>query len=235
MVKFKVIFFNAGGTLLQLKGTTLPRLYSRNLSKILKREISSQTVYEAFQKAEEWRLIRKDWSLFTDLDQRKYQNAFYNYLGITNRKEINGIESELAEKLEMDFVLNKGVRNLLRKLSSQYQLGLISNWDESLTDLMESFGVSDYFESITISGDIGISKPDPEMFRIALRDFPNVKPKETVYVGDEYQNDIIPARKLKIFTVFYDHGPTGMHGHPFQPHVKGARINELSDLVKVLQ
>ena len=81
MVRFKVVFFNAGGTLLQLRDTTLPKLYSSILSSILKREVSSQSVYQAFRKAEEWTLSRKDWSLFNDLDQRKYQNAFYNQLG----------------------------------------------------------------------------------------------------------------------------------------------------------
>jgi len=64
MVRFKVVFFNAGGTLLQLKDTNLPMLYSSILSPIIKREISSRSVYQAFRKAEEWALSRKNWSLF---------------------------------------------------------------------------------------------------------------------------------------------------------------------------
>jgi putative hydrolase of the HAD superfamily len=235
MVKFKVVYFNAGGTLLQLKGTTLPKLYSSILSSILKREITSQSIYQGFRKAEEWTLSRKDWSLFSDLDQRKYQNAFYNQLGISNRKEINRIESELAELIEMDFILNKDAKTLLKQLKSEYQLGIISNWDESLIDLLENLGILDYFESITLSGDIGVNKPDPAIFKAALSDFPDIKAKETVYLGDEYHADIVPAQKLKIFAVFYDQGPTGMHGHPFQPNVKGVRITKLLELPKVLK
>ncbi len=235
MVRFKVIFFNAGGTLLQLKNTTLPKLYSSVLSSILKREISTQSIYQAFRKAEEWALSRKDWSLFSDLDQRKYQNAFYNQLGINNRKEINRIETELAELIELEFILHKDAKKLLQKLQNKYQFGIISNWDESLINILENLGILDYFESITLSGDIGVSKPDPIIFKAALNDFPDIKAKETVYLGDDYRTDIIPAQKLKMFAVFYDQGPSGMHGHPFQPNVKGVRITELLELPEVLK
>jgi FMN phosphatase YigB (HAD superfamily) len=235
MVKIKTVFFNAGGTLLQLKNNNLPRLYSKYLSEILAKNISSENVYQAFRKSEEWSFSRKDWSLFTDLDQRKFQNAFYNHLGITNRKEINHIESELSEKFEMEFILETGVKRLLRELKRKYNIGLISNWDDSLFDILEELGILGFFESIAISGDVGFSKPGSEIFKSALRDFPDVKTKESVYIGDEYLIDIIPARKLKFITVFFDKGPSGMHGHPFQQNVPGIRITSLTELPGILQ
>ncbi|MHA2306342.1 MAG: HAD family hydrolase [Candidatus Hodarchaeales archaeon] len=235
MVKIKTVFFNAGGTLLQLKNNNLPRLYSRYLSRILSKNISSEIIYQAFRKAEEWSFSRKDWSLFTDLDQRKYQNAFYNHIGITNRKEINHIEYELSEKLEMKFILEEGAKRLLRELKPKFNIGLISNWDDSLFEILEELEILDFFDSIAISGDVGFSKPGPEIFKSALRDFPDVKTKESVYIGDEYLIDIVPARKLKLITVFFDKGPSGMHGHPFQQSVPGIRITSLTELPGIIQ
>ncbi|UCG02748.1 MAG: HAD-IA family hydrolase [Candidatus Heimdallarchaeota archaeon] len=235
MVKFKVIFFNAGGTLIQLRDTTLPLLYSRLLSRILLTPVSSEEIYKAFRKADTWTLSRrKPGALFTDLDQRKYQNVFYNHLGISSRKEINRIETKVADLIEMDFVLETGARKLLQNLKPKYKLGLISNWDETLIDILQNLGILDYFDSITISGEFGISKPDIEIFRSALEDFSEVKPKETAYIGDDYLTDIIPAQNMNIFTILFDKGPDGMHGRPFQPEAKCIRINELMQLPKIL-
>ncbi|MFX1507465.1 MAG: HAD family hydrolase [Promethearchaeota archaeon] len=235
MVNFKVIFFNAGGTLIQLRNTTIPILYSELLSRILGSPISSEEIYKAFKSADNWAISRKKpGALFTDLDQRKYQNVFYGQLGISSRKEINRIEKKVADLIEMDFILEKGAKELLSGLKPRYELGLISNWDESLTDILHNLGILSYFNSITISGDIGISKPDTEIFRSALEDFPDVKPKESVYIGDDYLTDIIPALQLNMFAIFFDKGPSGMHGRPFQTEAKCIRINELSELTDIL-
>lgn len=235
MTDFQVIFFNAGGTLIQLKNTTLPILYSQLMSRILKKSFSPEEIFLAFRKAEAWVLSRRiPGALFSDLDQRKYQNIFYGQLGIFNRKKINWIEKQIAGKLEMDYVLEKGTKTLLRFLKQKYQLGLISNWDDSLIDILQNLGILDYFDSITLSGDIGISKPDAAIFKSALDDFPEVKPKQTVYIGDEYLNDVVPAQKLKMVAILFDKGPSGMHGRPFQTAVKCSRIKELNQLPEIL-
>ncbi len=235
MVRIHVIFFNAGGTLLQLKGTTLPILYSEFISQ-KEKQVSPEEVFQAFRKAESWVLSRKrPGALFTDLDQRKYQNVFYSQLGITRRKEINRIEKLIAENLELEFSLERNAHRILRYLKPKYKLGIISNWDDSLIEILEDFGILDYFDSITLSGEIGINKPDLEIFRSALADFPSIKPKETAYIGDEYQNDIIPAQILKMFAILFDKGPTGMHGRPFQTDAKGIRIKELMEIRDILK
>ncbi|MFX1282652.1 MAG: HAD family hydrolase [Promethearchaeota archaeon] len=234
MTNFNVIFFNAGGTLIQLKNTTIPILYSEFLSRKGK-QVSPEEVYQAFRKAESWILSRKrPGALFTDLDQRKYQNVFYNQLGIRKRNQINQIEKLIAENLELKFSLEKDALRILRYLKSSYQLGIISNWDESLIEILDDLAILDYFDSITFSGEVGVNKPDLEIFRSALEEFPNVKPKETAYIGDDYITDIIPAQKLKMFAILFDKGPSGMHGRPFQTDVKCTIIRELAELPEIL-
>ncbi|MFX0052690.1 MAG: HAD family hydrolase [Candidatus Hermodarchaeota archaeon] len=235
MGHFKVIFFNVGGTLIQLKGTTLPILYSQHLTNILQKHISPQEVYKAFQAADTWTLSRKNpGSLFSDLDQRKYQNIFYNQLGIRNRKEINRIENLLANQLSFDYVLERSVIKLLNSLS-EYHLGIISNWDESLVDILQELGIIEYFDSITLSREIGIGKPSYEIFKSALADFQGIKPKETVFLSSWYFRDILPAQKLNFFVILYDKGPNGMHGRPFHSDIKSPRIKELNELPPVVQ
>ncbi|PWI47976.1 hypothetical protein CEE45_08735 [Candidatus Heimdallarchaeota archaeon B3_Heim] len=236
MPQFKVIFFNIGGTLLQLKNTTIPQLYSKHLSSLLERKIDPKQVFSAFRKAENWALSRRNfYYLFSDLDQRKYQNAFYNELGVKGRSQINKIEMALAELVNLDFRLEDGVKILLRKLKKDYSLGLITNWDIDLYEILDSFEIRKFFDSITISGEFGISKPSLEIFKSGLADFPEIKAKNTVYVGDDYDLDIEPAQKLRMFTILYDKGPSGMHGWPKRPKVKCPRVERLQEIPMVLK
>ncbi len=237
MPKIEVIFFNMGGTLIQLRNITLPQLYSKHLTNLLGRKIDPSLVFSAFRKAEAWTISRKNhYYLFSDLDQRKYQNAFYNELGVKGRSQINKIETNLADLIELDFQLEQGAIPLLEQLSTEYSLGLISNWDhQDLYEILDSFELKDYFDSITISGEFGISKPSPEIFKSGLADFPKAKPKNTVYIGDDFDLDIVPAQRLRMFTILFDKGPSGMHGWPKRPEVKSPRVENLREIPRILK
>ena len=50
-------------------------------------------------------------------------------------------------------------------------------------------GLRPYCDIVTVSGDVGVHKPDPELFRIVAKRL-NLKPEECVYVGDHPINDI---------------------------------------------
>ena len=236
MVKFKVVFFNAGGTLFQLKDTTIPLLYSKHLTAILDRNISPENVYSAFRKAEAWSTSRKtSHYLFSDLEQRKYQNAFYNEIGVKGRSKINEIESELADRINFEFQLETGAIEILKLLKKDYNIGLISNWELDLYDILDTFKITDYFDSITISGEYGISKPSLEIFRSGLADFPEARAKHTVYIGDDYDLDILPALDLKMFPILFDKGPSGMHGWPKRFKIKCPRIESLKEIPPLIK
>ncbi|MHA1973156.1 MAG: HAD family hydrolase [Candidatus Hodarchaeales archaeon] len=234
MKRLSVVFFNAGGTLLQLRNTNLPNYYSELLSSITGKEVSADQIYEAFRNADNWVLSQNKVSLFSDLDQRKYQSIFYGTLGIKNRKLINRIELELAEQIQLDYVLEENAKELLQSLREKYKLGIISNWDDSLIDILEDLDIYDYFDSITYSEDVGVNKPDLEIFRSAISDFPGVKAKETVYIGDNYEEDILPAMKIKMNVILFDKGSTGLHGYPFRPQVNCPRVSKLDEVRKYL-
>ncbi|NHJ01024.1 MAG: hypothetical protein EAX86_02730 [Candidatus Heimdallarchaeota archaeon] len=230
MPQINVVFFNAGGTLIQLKNTTIPKLYSQILSKILGKHIPEEVIYRCFHEADQWARSRKVLTLFNDLEQRKYQNVFYSHLGITKRKEINKIEHLVAQDINYDFVLETNAKKVLKQLQKEYKIGLISNWDENLFDILEDLAIVDIFDSITISGDIGYNKPSQEIFKSALSDFPDSKPNSTIYIGDDYYTDIIPAQAMRMHSILFDKGPTGMHGHPFRSEMKCAKINSLDQV-----
>ncbi len=80
----------------------------------------------------------------------------------------------------------------LRRLS--IRLGLISNFDRRLYDILAHLKVRDLFEHVIISSEIGIRKPAARIFEVAVWRF-GVAPGEILHVGDEPDADFAGARR----------------------------------------
>ena len=74
-------------------------------------------------------------------------------------------------------------------------VGIISNWDERLRPLLTDLGLLSYFDSITISCEVGAEKPDKEIFNAALR-AAKVAADEALHVGDNYDEDVRGAEAV---------------------------------------
>jgi len=80
------------------------------------------------------------------------------------------------------------VFSVLETLEPRFQLAVISNFDGRLRFILEQLGISKVFAHIFISSEIGADKPDPEIYRRALK-FMNLKPDQVLYVGDDPDRD----------------------------------------------
>ena len=85
-----------------------------------------------------------------------------------------------------------GTREQLQQIGSRYRLGVISNADGRIADVLQRCGIADCFQSITDSGRIGYEKPHPEIFRRAMESLKSM-PQESLYVGDVYSVDYLGA------------------------------------------
>lgn len=82
---------------------------------------------------------------------------------------------------------------------SDKTLAVVSNFDHppEVYSLLERHGLIGFFDSIVISGEVGVKKPDPRIFSFALG---NLSPAEVAYVGDT-QEDVQAARAAGIFPI----------------------------------
>ena len=83
----------------------------------------------------------------------------------------------------------------LEKLSQNYQLGIIANQSATVRALLEEWGIESYFQLIILSEEVGLSKSDSTIFKLALQKA-NTTANRIIYVGDRYDNDIVPAKSL---------------------------------------
>ena len=73
------------------------------------------------------------------------------------------------------------------------RMGLVSNVDKDIKPLLDMLQLSPYLDVVLTSKDIGATKPDPRIFQEAVRRA-GVAAPETLYVGDQYQIDVLGAR-----------------------------------------
>lgn len=80
------------------------------------------------------------------------------------------------------------VIEVLESLRPCFPLAVISNFDGRLRMILEQLGVSKFFSHIFLSSELGADKPDPEIFRRALRVI-QLEPREVLHVGDDPERD----------------------------------------------
>jgi epoxide hydrolase-like predicted phosphatase len=128
------------------------------------------------------------------------QQELWDYV----RSELNLAPGEYPDLRERFFggdVLDTELVDFIRSLKPRYKIGIISNaWREIEDSLME-WGIDDAFEVVVGSGDVGIMKPDPRIFQIALERLA-VEPFEAVFVDDFIQN-IHGAQALGIAAIHF--------------------------------
>ena len=77
---------------------------------------------------------------------------------------------------------------VLQKLSSRFALAVVSNFDGRLRFILEHLCASKFFRDVFISSELGADKPDPEIYRRALK-LIRLKPNEVLHVGDDPERD----------------------------------------------
>ena len=122
--------------------------------------------------------------------------------------------------------LYPGVPEMLERLSGRYALGIIANQLSGLEERLRMFGILDYFQVVAGSGDVGAAKPDPLLFRFAL-DRAGCDARNAAMVGDRLDNDIIPAQRLGMRTLWVRQG----YGALGDPGLLEKRPDQIADCV----
>lgn len=113
-------------------------------------------------------------------------------------------------------------KNVLETLSQKYKLGIIANQCAGTQNRIDNWGIGKYFDVVVASAEAGCAKPDLKIFDIALEQA-NCAPENAVMIGDRIDNDIIPAKKLGMKTVWVRQG--------FAKFQSVNRANEESDYI----
>jgi HAD superfamily hydrolase (TIGR01549 family) len=112
---------------------------------------------------------------------------------LTNDPDLDQLvlaEARYPKELE---TLYDGAEQTLRSLASRYQIGVIANQSAGTEQRLTNWGLMPLISVCLSSAELGMEKPDPAIFRLALSRA-ECAPEEAVMIGDRLDNDIRPAR-----------------------------------------
>ena len=112
------------------------------------------------------------------------------------------IGAEFLRLTNKYFCLMPNAEQVVKYLANRYPLTIISNgFKEVQYYKFENSGLAPYFTHTLISEEVGINKPQPEIFTIAL-ERNGISAAEAVMIGDSYSSDIAGAKAAGIDQVW---------------------------------
>ena len=143
---------------------------------------------------------------FNNLNLTIFEQRLYAFTIELNLKlkseEIKRIANEAVNAWQKFVPLDPDAIPVLNILKKSKSLALISNFDHPphIYTLLSTLNIKHYFETITISSEVGVKKPNPSIFSFALKKT-NLKPTEVCYIGDT-KDDITAAIEAKLLPIF---------------------------------
>ena len=229
--KYKHVFFDLDRTLWDFDAAAevaFERIYEKYNLKSLGIP-SAHEFHEVYHPLNEqlWVLYREDKITKDYLNRTRFMQPLAHY-GIH--------DTALADHLSEDYVywsprivrLVPGTMELLDYLKPKYHLHLITNgFQEVQHTKLSGSGLEPYFETLTVSEEVGVKKPNPEIFLYALRKA-NASPAESLMIGDEMAVDIDGARDAGIDQIFYNAGGKTVEGE------RTFEVKSLKEIIGIL-
>ena len=219
MGEIRWLFFDLGYTLINEDGAAMGRL--RQVSDAL-RQRGIKASPEELRASLEAASARFDPNPFRSL-----------LLAFTDDEDvITDVRSSgrYPKELESPYPQTQG---LLEQLAECYRLGVIANQSAGTDERLEGYGLLDYFDVCVSSGDVGLEKPDPAIFHLALEQAGCV-PTESVMIGDRLDNDIRPAKALGFRTVRVLQGTHRFQRPRDDAETPDATVADLDELANLL-
>lgn len=197
------VLFDAGGTLVHLDYFFLHKELRRAGISATCRAIR-RAEYAARREVDQRAL-----GLSQDTDETRRQPYFSALL-----EELN-VDAASAAQLLQRFETAHRQNNLWRVMlpstprilaelrNRGVRLGVVSNADGRIVSILRSCGIEQFFDAVIDSHHVGVEKPDPQIFHVALAQT-KARAEQTIFVGDIYSIDVLGAHRAGLRPLLID-------------------------------
>lgn len=101
---------------------------------------------------------------------------------------LSSISSEKPEDIKNDWmnlvVIDQEIISLIKELRSEYKIGLCTNASsEFIRRILKIYDIENIFNSIVVSSEVHLIKPEPEIYTLALKNLNSI-PEKTIFIDD---------------------------------------------------
>ena len=241
-MSYRLLCLDAGFTLLQPR-----RTLSDALSGVLAEdghEITEDEMRAAWEEADRFfwdeyhRPGNDTWSDDQRIEEywRSYHGIMLDRLGVQARREM--LDRILASQFAADaWEPYPDVEPMLRAVRElgDVRIGIVSDWGSNLRGIVRDLGLDRHLDFVLPSGAVGVAKPNPEFFRLAL-EAAGVAPADGLMVGDSYRADVRGAWGAGMDALWLDRHE-GMSITPSDEPIPSdvRRIGSLDELPEIMR
>ena len=136
----------------------------------------------------------------------KYEQMILENAGLPVSLQLAGQVWEMAMTIPKDFVpFDDTIPTLAALQGEGYRLGVLTNLRRDIGDLCRRLGLAPFLDFCINAEEAGAEKPHAPIFLAAL-ERASVDADEAVYVGDQFESDILGARAVGMYGVLIDRG-----------------------------
>ncbi|MBY7120778.1 HAD-IA family hydrolase [Bacillus sp. 16GRE42] len=149
---------------------------------------------------------------FKEYDKREYGisnktivlESLFDEFAPIYRLPHNYIQDFWNENFPTCFSIDQNTIHFLNHIKSHFKIGIITNGSTHRQKAkIINTNLNNYFDTIIISEELGLSKPDKRIFELALNKL-NVQPKNTLFVGDDLEKDIAGCQNANINGIWFN-------------------------------
>ncbi|MES9663979.1 HAD family hydrolase [Bacillus nitratireducens] len=149
---------------------------------------------------------------FKEYDKREYGisdktivlESLFNEFAPKYRLPHNYIQDFWNENFPKCFSIDRNIIHFLNHIKRHFKIGIITNGSTHRQKAkIINTNLNNYFDTIIISEEVGLSKPDKRIFELALNKL-NVQPENTLFVGDDLEKDIAGCQNANIKGVWFN-------------------------------
>lgn len=233
-----IIFFDLDDTLLDHKGAETRALEFVHDVFLPIAEVPLEHWIDAYKKVNKglWELYGEGKITRKELHFRRFYEPM-NQLGVG--EELNKEQlKELAHVVGKDYMLNyrhhwewiPGAKEVYYEIQKKYPIGILTNgFAETQRLKMDYFQLWDTAETVVISEEVGVMKPNPKIFKHAQG---SRMPQDVLYVGDSLTSDVIGGSEAGWRTVWYAPHASDEEKHSSPAEFVFSDFKELSSWLK---
>lgn len=143
---------------------------------------------------------------FKEYDKREYGisdksivlESLFDEFAPKYRLPHNYIQDFWNENFPTCFSIDQNTIHFLNHIKSHFKIGIITNGSTHRQKAkIINTNLNNYFDTIIISEEVGLSKPDKRIFELALNKL-NMQPEDVLFIGDDLEKRILLVLKMQI-------------------------------------
>ena len=138
-----------------------------------------------------------------DLKKRRFKEPFAHFK-IDQEEFFSIFDNQYLARMTDKTIVVEGAEELLKYLHPKYSLHIITNGFVEVSEhKVNNSTLNGFFETLTCADEIGVRKPDPKLFDLALEKA-NAKKEESIFIGDDWIADIVGANRYGMQSIYFD-------------------------------